>query len=136
MADGQVIDPARGTASFHDDQIDFLAILEDCREIASIGSRGEEFSLASFGIEKAAHRIELAEVVSAKSSCSKCPRGLGWNECDSGCLRNPRSRSESPDFYFEWLPPKPRTYMDSFAVLIVSKLKLRMSVCQNLQSIC
>ncbi len=40
MADGQVIVPTRGTASFHDDQID-LAFLEDGREIAPIGSRGE-----------------------------------------------------------------------------------------------
>ncbi len=45
MADGQVIDPARGTTSFHHDQID-LALLEDSREIVPVGSRGEEFSFA------------------------------------------------------------------------------------------
>ena len=61
QANGQVIDPARGTAGFHDDQVDFV-FLEDGRQVVSVGNRVEEFVFSSFGVEKAAPGLEFAEV--------------------------------------------------------------------------
>ncbi|MFO0944228.1 MAG: hypothetical protein U0930_26260 [Pirellulales bacterium] len=97
MADGQVIDPARRAASFHDDQID-LAFLEDSREIVPVGSRGEEFSFAGFGVEKAAHRIEFTEV---KSENFHVLSGLAvWGGMNVTVVVNATQDhgSESPDF--------------------------------------
>jgi hypothetical protein len=97
MADGQVIDPARGAASLHDDQID-LAFLEDSREIVSIGSRCEEFSLASFCIEKAAHRIELTEVKSENLHVLSVLEVWGGTNVTVVVCATQDHGSESPDF--------------------------------------
>ena len=109
MADGQVIDPARGTASFHHDQID-LAFLENCREIVSIGSRCEEFSFASFRVEKAAHRIELAEVESENSQGTCVLWVWGWNyEIDTTVSASPvrvarfYSKAPTPNPGLTWI---------------------------------
>jgi len=40
-------DPVRGTAGFHDDQVD-LVFLEDCLELVSIGGSVKELVLSSF----------------------------------------------------------------------------------------
>ena len=52
------MDPSRGSTGFHDDEIDFV-FLEDSGEVSPIGSCVEESVFPSFGVEKAAHGIEL-----------------------------------------------------------------------------
>ncbi len=64
----------------------------------SIGSRSEEFSPVGFGIEKAAHRIELAEVKSENFQVL-----IALAVCDDTNVTvvvsaTDRSWSESPDF--------------------------------------
>jgi hypothetical protein len=61
VADSQIVNPARRTASFHHNQIDFVT-LEDGRQIVAVGSYFEELVFSSFLIEKAAHSLELANV--------------------------------------------------------------------------
>lgn len=61
LAASQIVDPARRSTSFHDNQIDG-AFLEDSGEILSVSSRIEDRSFTSNSIEKAAHGIELAEI--------------------------------------------------------------------------
>ena len=63
QADRQVIDPARRATGFHDDQVDFV-LLEYRSEIISLGSSGKKLVFTSFRVEKAAHRLELAEIQS------------------------------------------------------------------------
>ena len=53
QADGQVVDPARGTAGFHDDQVD-IVVFEVQRKIFPVGRCIEELVFPSFRIEKAA----------------------------------------------------------------------------------
>ena len=80
----QVVDPTGRPASFHDDQIDFvLVLLEDGGEVVSIGSGIEERMFASFGVIKAAHGIEFAEVESENlHDYSALGLGLGLDNCD------------------------------------------------------
>ena len=63
MADGQVVDPAGGAARFHNDEIDFV-FLEEGVEVISFGGSVQKRVLSGFGVEKAAHGIELTEIQS------------------------------------------------------------------------
>ena len=93
MTDGQVMDPTRGAARLHDDQIK-LVVLEDRREIIAVCGGGQEFVFSGFGVKKAAHGIELAKI-ECENFHSLCPSGLGWNECDSdGCDPQGSERSK------------------------------------------
>ena len=58
-ADREIIDPSGGSAGFHDNEIDFV-FLEDSGEVIPIGCGVEKRVFSSFGVEKAAHGIELA----------------------------------------------------------------------------
>ncbi len=62
-ADRKVIDPSGGSAGFHDNEIDFV-FFEDSGEVIPIGCGVEKRVFPSFGVEKAAHGIELTEVES------------------------------------------------------------------------
>ena len=63
VADGQVVDPAGGSARFHDDAVDFV-VLEERVEVISFGGSVQKRVLSGFGVEKAAHGIELTEIQS------------------------------------------------------------------------
>ena len=63
MADGQVVDPAGGAARVHNDEIDFV-FLEEGVEVISFGGSVQKRVLSGFGVEKAAHGIELTEIQS------------------------------------------------------------------------
>ncbi len=80
----------------------------------SIGSRSEEFSPVGFGIEKAAHRIELAEVKSenfqvliALAVCDDTNVTVVVSATDRSWVRVAR-------FYSNGSYLKPRIYMDCF----------------------
>ncbi len=57
----QIVDPSRGAAGLHDDEVGF-AVLEDAGEVFSRGGCGEKLRFASFGVEEAANGVEFAEV--------------------------------------------------------------------------
>lgn len=59
----QVVDPARGPAGFHDDEI-AAVFFEDRGEIVAIGGGIEKGMFSRCCVEEAAHGIELAEVES------------------------------------------------------------------------
>ncbi len=88
QADGEVVDPARGTAGFHDDEID-LVVFEDSGEIVAVGCKVEENVFSGFGIEKAAHGIELAEVQSENFHDRFVLWVWGWKNVTVDASRNP-----------------------------------------------
>jgi hypothetical protein len=90
VRDGQVVDPSRRPARFHDDEID-LVLLEDGSEVIAVGGSVQKGVFPSFGVEKAAHGIELTEVESENFHDWFHGYG-GWKDCDSGRQRDPRSR--------------------------------------------
>ncbi len=64
----------------------------------AVGSRGEQFSLAGFGIEKAAHRIELAEIKSENFHVLSVLAVWGGMNVTVVVNATGRSRVESPEF--------------------------------------
>ena len=122
QADCQVVDPARRTTGFHDDEVNFV-FLKDCGEVLSVSGSIKEFMFTSFRVEKAAHGIEFTEVQSENFHSSFCPTGLGLEECDSGCLTTTQDHgSESPDFNRR-LPPQTQDLHGFF---------LRLELCPNI----
>jgi hypothetical protein len=73
--DGKVVDPAGGTARFHDDEIAF-GFLEERGEVGAFGGGVDELVFSRFGVVNAAHGIELAEVES-ENDHQFCSLGLG-----------------------------------------------------------
>ena len=59
----EVRNPSRWSASFHDNEIDFV-FLENSREVVAIRCCVEEGVFSSFCVEEAAHGIELTKVKS------------------------------------------------------------------------
>jgi hypothetical protein len=71
--------------------------------------------LSGFGVEKAAHGIELTEIQSENSHSTCVLRVWGWNFVTfERCKRRTRSQVRVARFYSKGSHPKPRTYMDSF----------------------
>lgn len=60
---GQIIDPSRGATCFHNDDVDFV-FFEEGVEVISFGGSVQKRVLSGFGVEKAAHGIELTEIQS------------------------------------------------------------------------
>lgn len=56
-----IIDPSRGSARFHDDQVR-VTIFEDVLQVLSCGGASHELGLSRFGVKKATNRVELSEV--------------------------------------------------------------------------
>ena len=106
QADRQVIDPARRATGFHDDQVD-IVLLEYRSEIISLGSSGKKLVFTSFRVEKAAHRLELAEIQSENFHVP-CSLFLGFGVgLNVTVLRTqPRSRVLSRQILIKWLPPQ------------------------------
>ena len=77
----EVVDPARGAAGLHDDEVDFLAF-EDGGEVSRVGCRGEEPVLASSGVKEAAHGVEFAEVKSENIHVTSPRRSWRVIDCD------------------------------------------------------
>lgn len=119
MTDSQVMDPIRGTAGFHDHQIDFVP-LEDGGEVFSISDGGEELVFTSINVKKGALGVEHAKIES-ENLPGLCPSALGRNECDSVCcdpqgLERSKIMGLSARFFSNDSRPKLRTYMDSFCL--------------------
>ena len=77
----QIVDPARGSAGLHDDQVR-LVVGKDRSEVLPPSGRGEEPSLAGPGVEKAAGRVEFAEVECENLHWISVLAFGGWSECD------------------------------------------------------
>ena len=77
----QIVDPARGAAGFHDNEVNFLAF-EGSGEVGRIGFCREESVLSCCGVKEAAHGVEFAEVKSENLHC--VVRSSVWwvEECD------------------------------------------------------
>ncbi len=58
---GQIVDPARRSAGFHVEEVDF-ALLEECLQVPPLGSCIQESEFPSVRVKKAAHGIEFAEI--------------------------------------------------------------------------
>ncbi len=80
----------------------------------AVGSRGEQFSLAGFGIEKAAHRIELAEIKSENFHVLSVLAVWGGMNVTVVVNATGRSRVRVARIYSNGSHPKPGTYMDAF----------------------
>ncbi len=101
----KIVDPSGGSTSFHDDEVDLVLVLfEDGGEVVSIGGRVKKRVFSSFGVEKAAHGIELTEVES-ENFHSYCPLGLGLEIETDVCASE--LGSESPDFIRKAPTPNP-----------------------------
>jgi hypothetical protein len=71
--------------------------------------------LSGFGVEKAAHGIELTEIQSENIHSTCVLWVWGWNFVTFlRCKRRTRSRVRVARFYSKGSHLKPKTYMDSF----------------------
>ncbi len=90
-------------------------VLEESVEVISFGGSVQKRVLSGFGVEKAAHGIELTEIQSENFPGTCVLRVWGWNFVTFlRCKRRTRSRVRVARFYSKGSHPKPRTYMDSF----------------------
>jgi hypothetical protein len=97
-----------------DDEIDFV-VLEESVEVISFGRSVQKRVLSGFGVEKAAHGIELTEIQSENFHSTCVLWVWGWNFVTFlRCKRRTRSRVRFARFYSKGSHTKPRTYMDSF----------------------
>ncbi len=76
MALGQIVDPARRSAGFHDDEVDFV-LREDRIQVPPLGSCIQECVFPSVRVKKAAHGIELAEIKSENFHLIFLGNGVG-----------------------------------------------------------
>ena len=90
-------------------------VFEESVEVISFGESVEKGVLSGFGVEKAAHGIELTEIQSENFHSTCVLWVWGWNFVTFlRCKRRTRSRVRVARFYSNGSHPKPRTYMDSF----------------------
>ena len=68
LADGQVVDPAEGAACVHNEKVDFV-VFEHGLKVVPIGGSVLKRVLAVFGLEKAAHGIEVTEIQRENFHC-------------------------------------------------------------------
>ncbi len=68
-------------------------LFEDRRQVVPVGSGIEEGMLASFCVEKAAHRIEFTEVQCENFHGTCVPWVWGWYIVTVVVTSNPRSRA-------------------------------------------
>ena len=102
---GEVVDPARRTASFHDNEVAFSLLEKSCK-VVSFGSSVDELMFARSGIINATHGIELAEVKS-ENDHQFCSLGLGLEFCDvSASQAQSKITGQSRQILFKWLPPQ------------------------------
>ncbi len=93
---GQIVDPTRGSAGFHDNEVRRI-VFEDCGQVISVGRSVDKLMFASFCIKVAAHGIEFAEIKSENIVWFSL--GLGLEFCDALCFSTEQDhRLESPDF--------------------------------------
>ena len=85
-------------------------------EVISFGGSVQKQVLSGFGVEKAAHGIELTEIQS-ENFLSTCALWF-WNFVTFlRCKRRKRSRVRVARFSSKGSHPKPRTCMDSFGIV-------------------
>jgi hypothetical protein len=95
-------------------------VLEESVEVISFGRSVQKRVLSGFGVEKAAHGIELTEIQSENSHSTCVLWVWGWNFVTFlRCKRRTRSRVRVARFYSKGSHPKPRTYRDYFVNLVV-----------------
>ena len=88
--------------------------LEESVEVISFGGSVQKRVLSGFGVEKAAHGIELTEIQSENFHSTCVLWVWGWNFVTFlRCKRRTRSRVRVARFYSKGSHPKPRTYMAS-----------------------
>ena len=123
---GQIVDPARWTAGFQDDQIGGV-FLKHLGEIVTIGDGIDEIMFSSFCVKVAAHGIEFTEI---KSENFHSYESMG---CGGGAIVTVAALAaqdhgfESPDFIRMTPTPIPWTYMDSFCRCVTHEYYKRKS---------
>jgi hypothetical protein len=68
VADGRVVDPVGGAACVHNEKVDFV-VFEHGLKVVPIGGSVLKRVLAVFGVEKAAHGIEVTEIQRENFHC-------------------------------------------------------------------
>ncbi len=83
----QIGDPAAGAAGFHDDQVDRV-VLEHSGQVAAGGGHQLKPGFLGIGVEKAAHRVELAQI-DCENNHDESP-WFGGELCDTPLQRDHR----------------------------------------------
>jgi hypothetical protein len=114
VADGRVVDPVGGAARFHDDEVVFV-FFEHGLKVVPIGGSVQDEYLRFFGVEKAAHGIEVTDIQRENLHGTSFLWVWGWGFVTFlRCKRSARSRAKAARFSSKGSLPKPRTYVDSF----------------------